>query len=135
MMYLAIVPNRCISILYNKIHSFHYIDESFTLGVFKQYRYVKAKCVIIDNGSVFEIGRWTGILDVLGWKYELIDSDEWMRYFGLWPEDPSLVDDHWMNVVKYRYPMLPVKPDNYEPILAACYLHDKDNNESVGAFV
>ena len=41
---------------------------------------------------------------------------------------------HWLNVVKYRYPMLPAKANNYEPILAACYIRDKDVNESVGEF-
>ena len=135
MMYIAIVPGQCLSILYNKAHSFHYINKGFNMGLFKQYEYVRAECAIIDNGSVFEIGRWTGIFDALGWSYKIIESEEWMRYFGLWPDGPILKDHHWMEVVKYRYPMLPVKPDNYEPILAACYLYDKNNNESVGAFV
>ena len=135
MMYVAIVPNECLSILYNKVHSYHYLNDSFNLRLFKQYEYTKAKCVIIDNGNVFEIGRWVGILDTYGWDYDLIDTDTWMRYFGLWPEEPKLMDEHWINVVKYRYPMLPAKVDNYESILAACYLSDRDNNESVGAFV
>ncbi len=135
MMYMAVVPGQCLSMLYNGAHSYHYINKGFTMALFKRYEYVRAECVIIDNGSVFEIGRWTGVFDALGWSYRIIDSNEWMRYFGLWPEDPILMDQHWMDVVKYRYPMIPVRRDNYEPILAACYLHDKDTNESVGAFV
>ena len=57
-----------------------------------------------------------------------------MDYFGVYPDDKKLMVKHWLNVVKYRYPMLPAKTNNYETILAACYIRDKDVNESVGEF-
>tara|TARA_Y100000401_G_scaffold116296_2_gene121722 strand:- start:1200 stop:1607 length:408 start_codon:yes stop_codon:yes gene_type:complete len=134
MMFIGIVPGQCLAILYRNSMSSYSIYEKFNLKIFDNYKYLKAKCAIIDNGSVFQIGRWTGILDTYNWEYEVIESKRWMDYFGLWPDDPVLMDKHWINVVKYRYPMLPVKKDTYEAILVSCYLHDRKNNESVGAF-
>ena len=64
----------------------------------------------------------------------IIKSDVWMKYFGIFPDDPKMRIDHWINVARFRYPLMPIKPDNYEAILAACYLHDKEKNESIGAF-
>ena len=135
MMYLGIVPNQCMAIFYERTMSFHMIYDGFNPKFFDRYKYLKVKCAIINNNSQFQIGRWTGVLDVYNWGYEIIESNTWMDYFGLWPEDPVLMDKHWISVVKYRYPMLPVKGDSYESVLVACYLHDKENNEAVGAFV
>ena len=134
MIYIAVVPNQTISIIHNTNHSFYYLNDTFSLEIFRRYKYLRAKCVIIDNGDLYDIGRWSGIFDVFYWDYKIIESAEWMDYFGVYPDDKKLMVKHWLNVVKYRYPMLPAKTNNYETILAACYIRDKDVNESVGEF-
>ena len=135
MMYFAVIPSQSVSFLYQKSHSVHSIYEGFDISLLDKFRYVKSRCVIIDNGDTYNIGKWVGICEILRFEVYIIESNVWMDYFGLYPKQPNLMDEHWMNVVKYRYPMLPVKKDNYEAVLAACYLHDKHENESVGAFV
>ena len=134
MMFIAVVPGVCMSIINNKTHSFHYLDGGFKIEMFKRRKYMKTECVIVENDDQFTIGRWIGIFDAMGWKSSIIKSDIWMDYFGLYPDDPKMMTDHWINVARFRYPLMPIKPNNYEAILAACYLHDKEKNESIGAF-
>lgn len=133
-MFLAIVPGECLSILYRNAHSLHYLDSNFSLKLFKQYQYLKINCAIIDNGNSYQIARWHGISEALNWNIKTIQSVEWMNYFGVWPEDHAMMIEHWINVVKYRYPMMPAKPNNYEAILAACYLSDKNAKEEIGVY-
>ena len=133
-MFIAVVPGVCLSIIHNKTHSFHYLDGDFKIDLFKRYKYLKTEVVIIERGDHFNIGRWVGIFDAMRWETSIIKSDVWMKYFGLFPDDPKMRIDHWINVARFRYPLMPIKPDNYEAILAACYLHDKEKNESIGAF-
>ena len=134
MMFIAVVPGSCLSIIHNKSHSFHYLGDDFKIELFKRYKYLKTECIIVERGDQFTIGRWVGIFETLGWSPLVIRSDIWMDYFGLFPDDPKMRIEHWINVARFRYPLMPIKPDNYEAILAACYLRDKHNNETVGAF-
>lgn len=134
MIFIAVVPGSCVSIINEKTHSFHYLKDDFKIEMFKRYKYMKAEVVIIERGDHFTIGRWVGIFDAMRWETSIIQSDVWMKYFGLFPDDPELMLDHWINVARFRYPLMPIKPDNYEAILAACYLYDKEKNESIGAF-
>ena len=134
MMFISAIPQKYLSILYQGRHSVHPITGDDDISILRKYQYLQAESVVIDGDNKVEVGKWIGIFQAFGWKASIISSDTWMDYFGVYPDDPDMMHSHWMNVVKMRYPMMSVRDDNYEAILAACYLHDKHAHEKAAVF-
>ena len=125
MIYIAVVPDEYLSILYQNRHSIHPLGDYVCIDVLRKYQYLKAQCAILETENQLEMGKWLGVFQSFRWDIEIVSSDEWRNYFGLYPDAPDEEVQHWIDIVKLKYPMMPVKPDNYEAILTACYLHDR----------
>ena len=133
-MFIAVDPNNYISILYQGRHSVHPIELETMISLLNKYKYVDAKCVVISNENQFDVGFWFGVFSSYGWETEVIGTDTWMNYFGLYPDDKNERLNHWLSIAKLRYPMMKVDEKNYEVILVACYLHDKHKAETDAVF-
>tara|TARA_Y100001951_G_C11279679_1_gene264450 strand:- start:812 stop:1216 length:405 start_codon:yes stop_codon:yes gene_type:complete len=133
-MFIAVDPNKYISILYQGRHSIHPIKVDTMMNILNKYKYANARCVVIDNEKQFDVGFWFGVFSAYGWKTDLVKTDEWMDYFGLYPDDKIERVNHWLSVAKLRYPMMSINKKNYEVILTACYLHDKYKAEQDAVF-
>ena len=133
-MFIAVDPNNYISILYQNRHVVHPINLETMVGILNKYKYIDAKCVVLDNENQFDVGFWFGIFCAYGWDTQIIGTETWMNYFGLYPDDKNERLNHWLSIAKLRYPMMRVNEKNYEVILVACYLHDKFKAETDAVF-
>lgn len=133
-MFIAIDPKNYISILHQNRHTIYPIEEGTILSILNTYRYVEAECIILDNKNEFDVGFWFGLALSYGWQIDIINSETWMDYFGLYPEDKKERINHWISIAKLRYPMMKVDEKNFEVILSACYLHDKFKAELNASF-
>ena len=134
MIFIAVCPDEYISILYQNRHSVHPLNDGINITMLRKYQYLKARCAILETDDQLEMGKWMGIFLSFRWDAEIVSSDEWMDYFGLYPDDPEEQINHWVSIVKLKYPMMSVRPDNYEAILAACYLHDREERAKRAVF-
>tara|TARA_R100000808_G_C2056077_1_gene89527 strand:+ start:174 stop:581 length:408 start_codon:yes stop_codon:yes gene_type:complete len=134
MIFIAVSPGEYISILYQNRHSIHPLNNGVRIDVIRKYQYLRAKCAILKSDNQLEMGKWFGVFQSFRWDVEVVSSNEWKNYFGLYPENPDDETAHWINVVKLRYPMMSVRPDNYEPILMACYLRDRTEQAGKAVF-
>ena len=133
-MFVAIDPKNYISILHQNRHTIYPIEEGTILSILNTYKYVDAECIILDNKNKFDVGFWFGLALSYGWQIDIINTETWMDYFGLYPEDKKERINHWINIAKLRYPMMKVDEKNFEVILSACYLHDKFKAELNASF-
>tara|TARA_R100000995_G_C3408786_1_gene88357 strand:+ start:116 stop:520 length:405 start_codon:yes stop_codon:yes gene_type:complete len=133
-MFIAVDPKNYISILHQNRHSIFPIDEHTIVAILNEYRHIDAECVILNNDNRFDVGFWYGLALSYNWQIDIIESETWMDYFGLYPEDKTERIKHWMSIAKLRYPMMKVDENNFEVILSACYLHDKFKAEINASF-